>query len=357
MSKKLFLYSVLLLFISASLIHSQKTTFIQYVGGYKNWNDIYDGNISQFSNQLFINYTLQRYTQFKLAGGLASSDVLDSKLDGLSDIQFSLNHKLRKLNTSLEFGVNIPSGEESLSTAEFASAILLSQDIFNMKYPLLGQGTNVFFGATWANNLSDNVVFGLGFSYQIRGEYEPLSNVDLKYKPSDEILLTTGIDFRINKSSTLSGDIIGIFFGKDEVNGEEIFSTGSRYVFNLKYRQYLSKNILRFFIRYRHSEVDKVEVLEEVISNKINPNHLMLSATFFHHISDIFSLTYLAEGHFFEETVAPFSGYNLFGFGISFSVQVSSILSIPLQVKYLTGSSEGQSISGYDISAGLNLTF
>jgi len=175
MIKKYFINFILLLFLSSS-IYSQEIqteyenqTMLKIMPYYQSWSGINNKNIKQYSSRLFLNYFYDRATRISLQSGYASSEVLENKISGLSDAQLSINHKLRKYNTALDLGINIPTGKEKIDAAKFPYSVLLSQDVFNMKMPILGQGTNIFAGITWANNISDNITIGLGASYQIKG--------------------------------------------------------------------------------------------------------------------------------------------------------------------------------------------
>jgi len=324
---------------------------------YQNWNNVNNESLTQQSNLLSMSYKISRNTLLRLGGGLAASEVLYSKLNGISDFQLQLNQKIPKLNTSIDVGVNIPSGNESLTQSEFASTILLSRDIFNIKMPVLGQGTNIFLGATWAKDLSDYFILGFGASYQIRGKYKPLKLMEYDYQPSNEVLLTAGIDFRIDKTKTISGDVIGVFYGKDKVDVDEVFSAGNRFVYNLTYRQYFDSNIWRVNFRYRYSAADEFDNSLSIVTEKVSPNHFIASTSFYHLLSELVALQYLLEGRFFEKTSMLYSGYNVYGVGLAVHLQISSLVQIPIITRYYLASNSGNNINGFEVGVGVNISF
>ncbi len=361
--KKLFNIGLMLLILSGSIIPQEingqnNSAVLSILPNYQTWNGISNSVIRQYSNRVFLNYFVNRDIRLSLQSGYASSEAMQNKISGLSDAQVSINYKLRKLNTALDFGINLPTGQEKVNLFNFQSSILLCSEIFNMKMPLLRQGTNIFAGVTWAKDISDAIIVGLGVSYQFKGKYSPVSDNSLSYKPSNELLISGGLDFRLNESATVSGDAIAIIYGNDKINGINSFSAGTKTIYSLMFRQYYGYNNLLVFLRYRNCAIDKLNGISEFIySEKISPNNLMALVNFKHQISGYLSLNYLAEGRFYQKTVAPFSGYNIFGAGITFNIKILSNLFLPFTAKYFRGNSDGSvSINGMELGTGIILT-
>lgn len=360
-------YLFLITFIFASICinpqnistENQDRSSLKIIPFYQNWHGSDKTKIEQYSSKILVNYYFNRYIRVSLQSGYASSEALKSKLNGVSDVRFSINYKLRKFNTAFDAGINLPTGEESIVKEKFPSSILLSQEVFGMKVPLLGQGTNLFAGVTWAKEIIEDIAIGFGASYQIKGIYKPVLGEDTRYKPSNELLLSGGLDFRINKTATLSGDIIGIFYGKDKINNTPAFSAGTRTIISLIFRQYYGYHNLIVFLRYKQSAVDELMNVENIISTeKINPNSFMSFINFRHYISHYLSLYYSAEGRFYQKTAAPFSGYKVYGIGFSPNIALSSIINLPIILKYYIGNSKGlPSIHGFESSLGLSIIF
>lgn len=338
---------------------NQNRSSLRIVPFYQNWQGSDKTKIEQYSSRLLLNYYFDRALRFSLKSGYASSKALDSKLNGISDMQFSINYKLRKFNTAFDAGINLPTGKERIVAEKFPSSILLSQEVFGIKIPLLGQGTNVFAGITWAKEIVENLAIGFGASYQIKGKYNPIAEENTIYKPSNELLLSGGLDFRINNTTSISGDVIGVFYGKDKLNNTPAFSAGTRTIFSLIFRQYYGYNNLVVFLRYKRSAVDELINIENIISTeKINPNSFMSFINFRHYISRHLSLYYSIEGRFYQKTTAPFSGYKVYGVGISPNIYLSSNIILPVTLKYYTGNSKGApSIHGFESGIGLSLIF
>ena len=125
------------------------------------------------------------------------------------------------------------------------------------------------------------------------------------------------------------------------------------------FRQFYGYNSLTVFFRYRYSADDKVYgYFDFVYHDKIIPNNFMTFINFKHYMSEFFTLQYIAEARFYQKTVAPYSGFNVYGFGIVPNINLSSSLSVPLTMKfYLGNSDEYSSAYGVEIGLGLDVTF
>ena len=363
--KVIYNLSIILLSLTVSIFPQKingddyNTAGISVMPYFQTWKGINNTTLEQYSSRIFLSYFINRDTRISLQSGYASSEALQNSISGLSDAQLSVNYRLRKLNTAFDFGVNLPTGEEKVDLLNFQSSVILCQEVFSMKMPLLRQGTNIFAGATWAKDLNDNIIVGVGASYQIKGKYNPISGDTISYKPSNELLFTCGVDFRINSTATVSGDVIGIIYGDDKINGINSFSAGTKTIFNLMFRKYFGYNNLMIFVRYRNCASEKLTgISADISSEKISPDNLAALINFAHRITGNLLLNYLIEGRFYEKTVAPFSGYNIYGIGITSDLKVSPNFSLPFTAKYYVGNSAGSpSISGLETGLGLNITF
>jgi len=316
--KKKYMLIVILLFFSISIYPQQintennNRTILSIMPYYQTWSGIENSEINQYSSRFSLNHFFNRDIKISIQGGYGSSEALQNNIRGVSDAQLALNYKLRKFNIAFDVGINLPSGNEQIDMVKFSSSVLLNQDVFNLKMPVAGQGTNIFAGLTWAKDISDNVVIGLGASYQIKGEYSPIADDTITYKPSNELLLTSGIDFRLNNSTTISGDIIGIIYGEDKINDINSFSAGTKIILNLIFKQYYEFNSLIIFLRYRNSAEEKFYGVSDITySEKINPNNIMALVDFKHYISKILTLHYLAKRKYYKKIITKYSRYNI----------------------------------------------
>ena len=75
-------------------------------------------------------------------------------------------------------------------------------------------------------------------------------------------------------------------------------------------------------------------------------------------MSKFLILQYIAEARFYQKTIAPYSGFNVYGVGIVPNINLSSSLSVPLTIKYYLGNSDKySSVNGVELGLGLDITF
>ncbi|HSL88891.1 MAG TPA: hypothetical protein VK870_06300 [Ignavibacteriaceae bacterium] len=326
---------------------------------YENWSVNDSTELSEISNSLWMSYIIERNTRIALSTKYASVGGDIGSLSGFSDSQLLINHYFADRTFGLEGGVNLPSGKTKLSLDEFLTATVISQSIFGLTTPSFGQGLNYFLGLTLTHPLSDYVVIGGALSYQIKSEYQPLDLVPVDYKPSNEISATGGIDIKLSEFSTLTGDVTGIFYSSDELNGIKVFTAGNRFIFNTMYRHYFGFDALSINLLYRLIDLDKVEVLGNVLDfEKINPNQFYSAVSYFQKISSQFAINYNVFLSLFEKNAGPYSGYTMLGVRLSPEFRISPNVAIPLIFKYSTASADGKAtLTNFDIGTGLKLVF
>ncbi|MFB3105756.1 MAG: hypothetical protein ACE1ZA_12665, partial [Pseudomonadales bacterium] len=131
-----------------------------------------DSSLSEVSIPLAISIPIGRNLGVSLIASQASAsgDNVES-LSGVSDVQVGLSYyqKIGQGSVVVSLGVNLPSGKRELTQDEFETSIFLSQHFFNFRVPGFGQGFNISPGVIMAFPVSENAVFGVGASYQIKG--------------------------------------------------------------------------------------------------------------------------------------------------------------------------------------------
>lgn len=359
---KLCLLLILMLAVnhySQDIYSEQVTVNITLMPVYESWTLNDSTDFTEFTSIISAGYNPLENTSIGLVTRYASADAnsgnFTSKLSGLSDLQFLIKQKLPDQNLSFDGGVNIPSGKTKLSTEEFAVSQVVSQELFGLRTSNFGQGLNAFLGATWLHPVSEEVVIGVGVSYQLKSEYQPLAAADDKYKPSNEISLTAGLDIKLSETQTISGNYTGIFYGSDKLNGKNIFTSGNRMIFNAMYRQYFTYDYLMFYALYRNVALNKLEGNYAVLDNeKITPNQVFLAASYNQRFNSSFSLGYGLFTGIYEKTAGYFSGYTMYGASLSPLFRISPMVSIPVYLKYAIGNADGKSdLSNYEVSAGI----
>jgi hypothetical protein len=343
---------------SAQDIYSERpAASISFMPIYESWSASDTTGFSEFSSIFSFGYNPLQNTSLGLVTRYASVGGDVSSLSGLSDMQVTIKQRLPDQNLTFDGGVNIPSGKTKLNTEEFFTSRIISQELFSLRTPNFGQGLNTFLGVTWLHPFSDNVVGGFGLSYQFKSEYQPLAIVSDKYTPSNELSLTAGLDIKLSESQTLTGDFTGIFYGSDKLNGQEIFSSGNRLIFNAMYRQFFGFNYLSFYLLYRDVALDQLKGQYAVIENeKITPNQLYIGVSYNQRFNSRFSMGYGIFTSIYEKTAGYFSGYTLYGLNLTPNFSLSSSFSIPVYLKYAFGSAANKTnLTNFEIGAGIKI--
>ena len=348
--------------------------FVTLAPVYQSWNlnagsdfaegtPLTDSVFSEFTVPVYIYYPVNRNLSFSLRGNQssASGDNLET-LNGLTDTQLGVNYYLENPNIVLNVGFNLPTGKAELSFSEFRTSSLISNNIFGMRTPNFGQGLNVTAGFTWAIPMTEALVVGLGASYQRKGGFKPLDGFIEDYRPGDEILLTGGFDIRLGPTSTISSDVTLTLYKSDKIGDDEVFSIGNKIVIYMQFRQFFGFNELRVLARFRsRAKNERAIILGQQLepeSLRTFPNQFELSAHYRIRLSRSFYVKIIGEGRFYEQTLAAFSGVDLFAGGVAPEISLSQSLSLPITLKYLKGSfKSGSNLTGFELAAGLSLAF
>ena len=338
----------------------QQRGFIRVSPLYQSWSDDGDNRLSEVSIPIFFYAPLGENLSMSLRGSQASiKSDMSPELGGMTDTQINLSYYLESSKIVLHTGVNLPTGKKELTLEEFETSYLISLNMYDFQVHSLGQGLNISPGVSWASPLSENVVLGLGASYQYRGPFRPFENMTGQYDPGDEILLTGGLDFRLSETSTFSTDVIFTTFGIDKLNEEETFQSGHKIVFNAQLRMYFDYNELWLFGQYRSKDKNKIAVaggLDEE-DEKTIPDQVELMGRYRMLLGKGFYASIIAEGRFFNETKV-FNRISIYGLGTILDIPVSTRMNMPVRFKYLNGRIKGgSSLSGIEVGVGLDWSF
>jgi hypothetical protein len=326
---------------------------------YERWSMKAGTAFSEASVALSVYYPLAQDFSVSVRGAQANTGGDVTKISSLTDTQLSLQYHVESADLLLSCGVNFPSGKKELTADEFTTSALLSNEIFNLQFPSYGQGLNVNPGFTWALPINEDLVAGIGATYQYKGKFRPLAGVD-DYDPGDEVLIVGGLDVRLSEVAVVSGDVIFTTYAKDKLGGEDVFAAGSKWVANAQFRQYFDQDELWLLARYRTRGKNEVAVAGSLVpeANKVSPNQFEVLGRYRVRLSERLFAAFLAEGRFYETTSAPVSGINLFGLGVAPEILISPTVSIPARIKFQFGSmKDGDTLSGFEVGVGMGVTF
>ncbi|GIV60328.1 MAG: hypothetical protein KatS3mg043_1417 [Rhodothermaceae bacterium] len=310
--------------------------------------------LSEVSIPLFVAAPLGRTAgvTVRASQASASSNTLAS-LSGISDVQlgFSYTPALGEGSLVLSLGLNLPSGKRELTTDEFETAVMLSQHYFDFYVPGFGQGFNLAPGIVWARPIGEDVVAGLGVSYQYRGPYRPQA-AGGDYDPGDELVLTGGIDYRLRETVNLSLDASYTRYGKDALDEVEVFEQGDKVTLTGQLLAYQGFRAWRLVVRYRSPGRSTFPAVGGAARElRVLPAQLLVRGSYHHPVNRSFAVGALVQGRFLDETVR-FDRATLVDLGVLPEFALSRVTRLNGRFVYTLGD-----FSGFAAGVGLSVVW
>ena len=362
MKKLIFIF---LLFILFSTIHANdnyivgQKGYLKIMPVYQQWSIESNYDITEISFPTMVYYPVNRQFSLSLRGNQAIIGGDVNELTGLTDTQLSGSYHLENANLVFNLGLNLPSGKKELTVTEFQTSSQIAYSYFNFQVPGFGQGLNVSPGISWAAPVSGDLVLGLGATYQYKGGFKPLANMNDNYQPGNEILITGGFDIKLAPTTTFAIDVIYTTYAEDKMASQTVFGSGDKIMIGGMLRSYQKYNELFLMARYRSKAKNSYYIggVFQEEAEKTIPNHLEIIGYYKIRTSNQLYISLLGESRtFFETDVFP--GLNIMGFGVSPEFSPSKNLKIPLRFKYFFGEFEGgTSLSGIEAGVGVSILF
>lgn len=352
-----FLSAVTALFADDDPYIIKQKLFVTVVPTYQGWRRE-GSNISQVSFPIYAYLPLSRNLGVTLRNSPASTsgDNL-TNLQGFTDTQVGISYHLEPANLVFQLGVNVPSGQQELSAAEFNTSIALSSKLYDFRVPNFGKGLNVNPGISWAFPLNDQLVLGLGASYLYNGKYKPLKGMPEDYNPGDEIQFAGGFDIISNPTTTLTGDVIYTLYEADRLGEKKVYEAGNKFVANVQFRKFFAFNELLLAAYYRNRGKSDLPVngVSQPGDKTITPARFGFLGQYQIRLHPKFHLGVIAEARRYNKTdILP--GVSLFGGGLAPEITLSPALKIISKFKFLSGKfGGGDSISNLEAGIGLYL--
>lgn len=298
--------------------------------------------VSELSTPLTASLPLGRNLSLNMWTSHATVTGRDlERIGGISDAQVTLNYYQVVGRGSLVFslGVNLPTGRKELTQKEFNTSKQSSLNFFDFRVPNLGQGFNLSPGLVWAVPLSETFVLGLGASYQYKGGFKPISGMTEDYEPGDEVLVTIGADYRLNRTSSLSTDFTYTIYATDKIGGLEVFESGNKVTMAIQILKHFGYNELRLLAFYRSRA--KSDFLGPALNtNQILPNHAEWVGTYRLRLRRTTYVRFLAQGRLFGEA-SIYPSKRLLDVGVLPEVALMDDVSVLGQFIYTLGSFSG----------------
>lgn len=313
-----------------------------------------DLHLAEFSTALTAYLPVGRNAGLSLRAGQAQASGDVENLGGLTDIQMAGTYYQALGRASIVGGLtlNLPSGKQALTPAEFQTLVLLSRTVYDFQTPTLGQGFGAATSLTLALSLNDRMVIGGGVSYQYRGAFEPVAEMQAAYDPGDEITLTAGVDVQLAPHMVLSGDVSYTTYGTDAVGEEDVFAAGSKIAVRAAYRAQWGERTLTVQAQHRsRGKSDLLASAEAAGLPDVLPTQTDLFGQYRMRLHERFELGVLGEARVFEET-ARFPAMSAFGAGVTPVLRLSRRVHLPARFVYNFGD-----LTGVEAGIGLVVLF
>jgi len=164
------------------------------------------------------------YARAQVSSGAEHSDI-----SGLTDVQLRAQYTLGSDLVVLTGGVNLPTGNASVSLDQLAAASLIGNDFLAFPVSNMGTGLAVTGGAAMAYPLGIWSV-GAGASVRRSRAYDPFDvpGESFRYQPGNEVRLRLGVDRPVAEGRLAFGATYAAF-GHDDAGGST-YNTGDRVI-------------------------------------------------------------------------------------------------------------------------------
>jgi hypothetical protein len=174
--------------------------------------------------------TLDIYSAW--AQGRVERDDVAFTLQGVVDTRVKASFQATPW-ALLSVGANIPTGNATHTGAEAVVSSVLAMDLLGFREATFGTGLQITSSVATAMRAG---AFGIGMAaaYAVNGEFEPSSELDLRYQPGNEARVRIGIDRNIGTSTFTAGATF-MTYAQDQADGTNLFQAGNRMRFDASY--------------------------------------------------------------------------------------------------------------------------
>ena len=189
--------------------------------------------ISEFAVPVFVSipfgsrFTFDVGTSYARARATSGSAL--SEINGLTDTQLRGNLTLGTDFVVLTGGVNLPTGQSSVTLDQLTAAGRIGSDFLSFPISNMGTGLAVTGGIAIARPIGD-WNFGFGGAVRRSSEYDPFNvpGQTLRFTPGDEYRARIGVD-----RGLFNGRMsLGVTYSKfgDDAAGPSVYNTGNRLI-------------------------------------------------------------------------------------------------------------------------------
>jgi hypothetical protein len=192
-----------------------------------------DVTVSELAIPLFVSMPVGSRASFDVGTAYARARVSSggehSDITGLTDVQLRGQYTLGSDRVVLTGGINLPTGNATVSLDQLAAASLIGSDFLAFPVSNMGTGLAITGGAAMAYPLG---AWNLGAGASVRRSraYEPFDvpGESFRYQPGDEVRLRLGVDRPVAEGRVAFGATYAAF-GRDDAGGSA-YNTGDRVI-------------------------------------------------------------------------------------------------------------------------------
>jgi hypothetical protein len=176
---------------------------------------------------------LTRQLRLELSGAWARGSALlpdgtESTISGPTDTELRLTFDVGNDLLSVTGIALLPTGVETLSGDEVNVAGLIAADV--LPFRISNWGTGGGFGASTAiARPFGDFAAGLSVGYVVAQEFQPLAEDEFQYRPGSQLHVRAALDRVIGDAGKAALVLTMQRFQSDEVDGDNLFQSGSRY--------------------------------------------------------------------------------------------------------------------------------
>lgn len=130
----------------------------------------------------------------------------------------------------LSLGASLPTGNSTHNGEEAVVASVLAMDLLGFRESTWGTGMQITSSVATATRAGPWGI-GLAAAYAVNEEFEPSSEVDLRYQPGNEARIRLGLDRNFG-SSTFTAGATFMTYAQDQADGRNLFQAGNRMRFD-----------------------------------------------------------------------------------------------------------------------------
>lgn len=330
-----------------------------------------DDKVSEWVLPLIVRYSASDHLNFTLINQPTMAKLNrpsgDFSLNGLTDTRLGASYLFAGETILATANVNLPTGKTELDEEGLAVAQVIPLHSLGLRTTYFGGGFDLSVGLSKAFPVND-WVFGVGAGFVRTGTFKPVSGSD-DYNPGDEISLTAGLDRSFGEESKLLADFTYTLYTNDTYQGADYFKSAPRLLFEARYYFPWQNFDMALMVRDRIKgknetlQVDPATDIAQLREEAANThgNELDIIAQGGYTLSEKTSVEGLLQVKIYSANESKENGATIFGVGVGWRRQLTSILHLDVGGKFSFGSlkSQGEStgITGFELHGGIIYQF